>query len=153
MSVRRRAQDAAGLLPIVARQRLSLGRRPAIGRKRRAFGVLMASSLLVYAPCRADVPVPPAPPPVPAGYCSSIYTELSADLLAFNAILAIPPTTWKPIPGGPTLYAGNLQWANGNTGPSMSNPNYLQTTIQPQLQELKALGVQAILVPVLFPIL
>jgi hypothetical protein len=29
----------------------------------------------------------------------------------------------------------------------------LQVTVQPQLQELKALGVQAVLVPVLFPIL
>jgi fibronectin type 3 domain-containing protein len=89
---------------------------------------------------------------VPAGYCSSISAELTADLLAFNTLLAIPPT-WTPIPGGPTLYAGNLMWANGNTGPSISNPTYLQTTVQPQLQELKALGVQAIVVPVLFPIL
>jgi fibronectin type 3 domain-containing protein len=86
------------------------------------------------------------------GYCSSISAELTADLLAFNTLLAIPPT-WTPIPGGPTLYAGNLMWANGNTGPSISNPTYLQTTVQPQLQELKALGVQAIVVPVLFPIL
>ncbi|MGA3077234.1 MAG: hypothetical protein ABSG56_26580, partial [Bryobacteraceae bacterium] len=109
-------------------------------------------SLLVCAPCRADVPAPPAPPPVPVGYCSSISAELTADLLAFNTLLAIPPT-WTPIPGGPTLYAGNLMWANGNTGPSISNPTYLQTTVQPQLQELKALGVQAIVVPVLFPIL
>jgi fibronectin type 3 domain-containing protein len=75
---------------------------------------------------------------------------------AFNTVLATPPTTWTPIPftaGGSTLYAANLNWANGNTGPSIGGANYLQNTIQPQLQELKALGVQAILVPVLFPIL
>jgi len=153
MSVRRRAQSGPCLLPIVAgHSHLSFGKCPAIGPKRRGFGVLTALSLLVCAPCRADVPAPPAPPPVPAGYCSSISAELTADLLAFNTLLAIPPT-WTPIPGGPTLYAGNLMWANGNTGPSISNPTYLQTTVQPQLQELKALGVQAIVVPVLFPIL
>jgi len=153
MSVRRRAQSGPCLLPIVAgHSHLSFGKCPAIGPKRRGFGVLTALSLLVCAPCRADVPAPPAPPPVPVGYCSSISAELTADLLAFNTLLAIPPT-WTPIPGGPTLYAGNLMWANGNTGPSISNPTYLQTTVQPQLQELKALGVQAIVVPVLFPIL
>ena len=153
MSVRRRAQSGTCLLPIVAgHSHLSFGKCPAIGPKRSGFGVLTALSLLVCAPCRADVPAPPAPPPVPAGYCSSISAELTADLLAFNTLLAIPPT-WTPIPGGPTLYAGNLMWANGNTGPSISNPTYLQTTVQPQLQELKALGVQAIVVPVLFPIL
>ena len=153
MSVRRRAQSGPCLLPIVAgHSHLSFGKCPAIRPKRRGFGVLTALSLLVCAPCRADVPAPPAPPPVPVGYCSSISAELTADLLAFNTLLAIPPT-WTPIPGGPTLYAGNLMWANGNTGPSISNPTYLQTTVQPQLQELKALGVQAIVVPVLFPIL
>ncbi len=153
MSLRRRAQSGTGWLPIVAgHSHLSFAKCPAIGPRRRAFGVLTALSLVVCAPCRADVPAPPAPPPVPAGYCSSISAELTADLLAFNTLLAIPPT-WTPIPGGPTLYAGNLMWDNGNTGPSISNPTYLQTTVQPQLQELKALGVQAIVVPVLFPIL
>ena len=52
--------------------------------------------------------------------------------------------------GAPTLYSGNLMWANGNTGPALSSANYLQQTVQPQLQALQALGVQAILVPVLF---
>jgi fibronectin type 3 domain-containing protein len=72
---------------------------------------------------------------------------------AFNTVLATPPTTWTPIPGGPTLYAGNLMWANGNTGSSLSSPDYLQSTVQPQLLAMKALGIQAVVVPVLFPIL
>jgi fibronectin type 3 domain-containing protein len=101
----------------------------------------------------ADVAPPPVPPAVPAGtYCSSIYTELNGDLDAFNLVLAIPPI-WKPIPGSPTLFGGNLEWANSNTGPAISNTDYLQSTVQPQLQALQALGVKAILVPVLFPIL
>jgi len=121
--------------------------------KRRVFRILAGLAALAYAACRADV-VPPAPPPaVPAGsYCNSIYTELEGDLQAFNTVLALPPA-WTPIAGGATLFGGNLEWANGNTGPSISGSNYLQSTVQPQLQALQALGVQAILVPVLFPIM
>ena len=121
--------------------------------KWRASGVLIALALLVYAPCKADVPAAAPPPAPPAGsYCASMYNELYNDMQAFNNTLATPPA-WTPIPGGPTIYAGNLQWANGNTGPSISSSDYMQSTVQPQLQALQALGVQAILVPVLFPIL
>jgi fibronectin type 3 domain-containing protein len=120
--------------------------------KRRGFTILVALIALAYAPCKADVAAPPAPPPPPAGYCTQIYNELNGDLQAFNSVLATPPT-WTPMPGGATLYGGNLEWANGNTGPSISASDYMQSTVQPQLQELQALGVQAVLVPVLFPIL
>ena len=127
-----------------------IGNSQATRTKWLAFTVLAALPALVDA---QGVPSPQAAPSVPPGsYCSSIYTELDNDLQAFNTVLATPPT-WTPIPGGPTLYAANLQWANGNTGPSISGPGYLQTTVQPQLQELKALGIQAVVVPVLFPIL
>src|ERR1035438_7796388 len=132
------------------------GKCPAAKPKWRAFYVLATLSALVCAPCWADVPTPPTPSSPPAGYCTQIYNELNGDMQAFNTVLATPPTTWTPIPftaGGSTLYAANLNWANGNTGPSIGGANYLQNPIQPQLQELKALGVQAILVPVLFPIL
>src|ERR1039457_504445 len=132
------------------------GKCPAAKPKWRAFYVLATLSALVCAPCWADVPTPPTPSWPPAGYCTQIYNELNGDMQAFNTVLATPPTTWTPIPftaGSSTLYAANLNWANGNTGPSIGGANYLQNTIQPQLQELKALGVQAILVPVLFPIL
>jgi fibronectin type 3 domain-containing protein len=112
---------------------------------------LAALTVLVYAPCKADVPAPPAPPSVPTGYCTSIYNELNGDLQAFNTQLATP-STWTPIPGGPTLYSANLQSANSNVGPSISGPNYLQIVLT-QLQELKALGVQAVSVAVLFPVL
>jgi fibronectin type 3 domain-containing protein len=142
------ARIEADLGSILARLKAPLGSKSI----RRTCRVLAAFVALVYAPCKADVPAPPAPPPPPAGYCTQIYNELYGDLQAFNTVLATPPT-WTPIPGGPTLYGGNLEWANGNTGPSLSGPNYLQATVQPQLQALQALGVQAIVVPVLFPVL
>jgi len=97
------------------------------------------------------VPAPPTPPLPPAGYCSTIYGELSSDLQAFNTLLATPPT-WTPVAGGPTLYAGTLQMADGNVGPSLSGPSYLPAVLI-QLQELKALGIQAVTVPVGFPVL
>ncbi len=121
------------------------------GFSRRALLAVAALLAFVCAPCIADVPPLPAPPPVPTDYCGSLYTELNGDLQTFNILLATPPT-WTPIPGGPTVYSATLQWANSNTGPQISNPNYL-STVQAQLQNLQALGVQAVSVPALFPIL
>jgi fibronectin type 3 domain-containing protein len=46
----------------------------------------------------------------------------------------------------------NLQVADGNTGPALSGSGYMPTVLT-QLQELKALGVQAIMVQVGFPVL
>ena len=155
MSLNRRARNRADSSSIIAiESRVSSANSQAARLKRRVLPVLAALSVLACAPCKADVLPPPAPSPVPAGsYCSSIYTELYGDMQAFNTVLATPPTTWTPIPGGPTLYAANLMWANGNTGPAMSNPDYLQVTVQPELQAMKALGIQAVVVPVLFPVL
>src|ERR1017187_10191250 len=89
--------------------------------KWRAFCVLAALTSLISPLCKADVPAPPAPPAVPAGYCSIINGELSADLLAFNTLLTIPPT-WTPISGGPTLYGANLRDADSNAGLACSGP-------------------------------
>ena len=50
------------------------------------------------------------------------------------------------------MFAATLSDADGNNGPELSSPNYLQGVLN-QLQELKALGVQAISVPIEFPIL
>ena len=121
------------------------------GFPKRAFHVLAALLALIYAPCKADVPPPLAAPPVPADYCSTIYNELYTDLQAFNAELQTPPA-WTPVSGGPTVYAAALPWANGNTGPQISNAYYLQTVLA-QLQEVRALGVTGVSIPILFPIL
>ena len=112
---------------------------------------LIALMALVNAPCRADVAAPTAPPPVPADFCGSLYTELNGDLQAFNAQLAVPPT-WTPVSNAPTVYAAALPWANSNTGPQLSSPVYLQTVLA-QLQQVKALGVEMVSIPILFPIL
>src|SRR5580700_9917595 len=101
--------------------------------------------------CKADVPAPSTPPPAPAGYCSTIYDELYGDLQAFNILLSVPPI-WKPITGGPALYAANLQVADGNTGPGLIGADYLPGVLT-QLQEEKALGVQAIMIEIGFPVM
>ena len=129
-----------------------VGLRPRARTSRRSLLALAVLLACGCAPGRAQgVPAPLAPPPAPTDYCGSLYTELNGDLQNFNTLLASPPT-WTPIPGGPTVYSATLQWANSNTGPQISNPNYLPT-VQAQLQSLKALGVQAVSVPALFPIL
>ena len=133
------------------RTHVSIGKRRVTTSKLCAFSIFAALTVLVSAPSKADVPAPQAAPPVPAGYCTSIYSELSNDLQAFNTQLATPPT-WTPVSGGPTLYAANLSDADSNTGPSLSGLNYFQT-VQGQLQELQALGIQAVVVEVGFPVL
>jgi hypothetical protein len=100
---------------------------------------------------RADVPNPPAAPPTPAGYCSTISNELKTDLKAFNLLLETPPI-WTPVPGNPTIYAANLQVADANTGPAIGGSGYL-STITAQLNEEKALGAQAVEVQIGFPVL
>jgi fibronectin type 3 domain-containing protein len=130
---------------------MSNGRSPETEPKRPVFPAWAVLLALVSVPGKADVPAPPAPPPVPTDYCGPLYTELNLDLQAFNIVLATPPT-WTPIPGGPTVYSATLQWANSNTGPQISNPAYLPT-VQAELQNLQALGVQAVSIPALFPIL
>ena len=67
--------------------------------------------------------------------------------------LAGDSATWTPIPGGPTVYGATLQWANSNTGPADIQPRLSVPTVQAQLQSLQALGVQAVSIPALFPIL
>ncbi len=112
----------------------------------------IVTGLMLFVPLsKADVPLPPATPPTPTGYCSTISNELKTDLKAFNVLLKTPPV-WTPVPGGPTIYAVNLQVADANTGPSIAGSGYL-STIMAQLNEEKALGVQAIEVQIGFPVL
>jgi hypothetical protein len=104
--------------------------------------------VVVSLPCKANVPTPPVPPPLPAGYCQAIDTELTTDLNAFNATLN---SLWNGSTY-PVLYAGNLPMANSNIGPTLSNgPLFLE--VQNELVELQAMGYKAALVQVGFPVL
>src|SRR5579871_6206365 len=120
---------------------------------RRSLVVLPAAALLfaITKPCGADVAPPPPPGSLPAGYCSTIYGELSSSLQGFNQLLATPPT-WTLPPGGPAIYAANLAVADGNAGPQLSSSNYINGVLI-QLEAEKALGVQAVVVQVGFPVL
>ena len=113
-----------------------------------AFHLLPALLVLVSLPCKANVPTPPAPPPVPAGYCQTIGTELTGDLNAFNTTLS---SLWNGS-NYPTMYTGNLMMANGNSGPTLINGT-TSFSVQNQLVELQAMGYQAVLIQVGFPVL
>jgi len=144
-------RNGADLSPAIAGHTpVFTGKDLSINSTFRSFCFLAVLTVLIFSPCRADVPTPPAPPPVPAGYCNLMYGELYGDLQAFNTVLATPPA-WTPIPGGPPVYAANLHGADANLGSPLGGPGYFPA-VQAQLQELQAMGVQAIVVGADFPI-
>jgi fibronectin type 3 domain-containing protein len=83
---------------------------------------------------------------VPAEF-QDLYNTLSTDLNHFNANLN---SIWNGSKF-PTVFAGNLAVANGNSGPGMLS-NY-NPGAQFQLQAIKASGAKAVLVQAGFPIL
>jgi len=102
-------------------------------------GVCALLTLSVVPLCSAGTP--PAPP---AGYVD-LYNTLNGDLSAFN-------TTLNGMWSGskyPVLFGGNLANANGNEGPSLLT--YGEPALE--IQAMKAMGAQAVVVQVGFPIL
>ena len=101
-------------------------------------GALMLLALFPYGSASAQTP------PVPSTF-QDLYTELDNYLVSFNATLG---------PGNasahPTLMTGSLKAANSNIGPQLLNST---TGMQLQLNALKAMGAQAIMVEVGFPML
>jgi hypothetical protein len=86
-------------------------------------------------------------PPVPQSF-QDLYNSLNSDIVNFNTTLGARWSGSKY----PVLFASNLTDADSNTGPLLINPGYLQT-VQNEIQALKAIGVQAIVVNVSFPML
>jgi chitodextrinase len=107
-------------------------------RRRSAPYLVAILTLSVAHLCNAGTP---APPPAFQG----LYNTLNGDLSAFN-------TTLNGLWNGskyPVVFAGNLANANANTGPSLATSD----GVPYELQALKAMGVQAVLVQVGFPVL
>jgi fibronectin type 3 domain-containing protein len=92
-------------------------------------------------PCAADTP--PAPPEF-----QDVATLLNGYLDSFNATLNMlwDGTTY------PVVFSGTLKAADANAGAQLVNAGYYPA-VQLQLQELKAMGVQGIMVAVGFPML
>jgi len=102
--------------------------------------VLTLSALLPS--CQAQTP-----PPVPPVY-QDLYTELNNYLTSFNTTLN---SDWNGSKY-PVLYTANSLMANGNVGPQMLNPYFMQA-VQLELQGLKAMGYQAVMIELPFPML
>jgi chitodextrinase len=100
--------------------------------------VVVALSVL-HPTCKAGTPIP-----IPSVF-QDLYTQMDTDLTSFNPTLGTPSTY-------PVLYTGTLTTANGNSGPQMLNAEYL-TGIQLELQGLKAMGFQAVMIELPFPVL
>jgi fibronectin type 3 domain-containing protein len=109
------------------------------------FGFCLLAILMLWgeSPCGATT----APPPIPPSF-QALYTSLDNYLISFNTTLN---SQWNGVKY-PVLFTANLYNANANTGPQMVNSG-AAAAIQAQLQELKAMGVQAVTVEVGFPML
>ena len=113
--------------------------------------VLRKSGLCLFAiltlsgefPCSASTP-----PPVPKSF-QDLYTSLNNYLDSFNTTLN---SQWNGVKY-PVLFTANLWDANAEGGPQQMLGTGALATIQAQLQELKAMGVQAVTVEVGFPML
>src|SRR5580700_1735795 len=89
-------------------------------------------------------------PPVPPAF-QETYAEIDTDLVNFNRALGAGKDSTYP-----TLMTGSLKAANSNAGPALLggwNGKQLQYEVQLQLNALQAMGAQAIMVQVGFPVL
>ena len=101
--------------------------------------VLTLSAL--HPSCKAQTP------PVPAAY-QDLYTELNNYLTSFNATLN---SDWNGSKY-PVLYTADSLTANGNAGAQLINPLDF-TEVQLELQGFKAMGYQAVMIELPFPML
>ncbi|MGD0359239.1 MAG: fibronectin type III domain-containing protein [Bryobacteraceae bacterium] len=107
---------------------------------KRLSGLLTIAMLsAVYTPC-ASAQAPPVPP-----VFQDLYTELNNYLVNFNSTLGSGGGSKSA-----TLMTGSLKVANSNVGPQLLNGTL---GMQLQLNALKAMGAQAILVEIGFPML
>ena len=113
----------------------------------RGFSSLLASIILLLLPyCGASAQAPA----VPSAF-QATYTELDNYLVNFNATLG--SGNGSPYP---TLMTGSLKASNSNSGPALLggwNGVQLQNEVQLQLSALQAMGAQAIMVQIGFPVL
>jgi len=99
---------------------------------------------LLALPCSLPYNLNAQAPPVPSTY-QDLYTQLNNYLVSFNATMGPASSSAYP-----TLMTGSLKSANGNIGPQLLNGT---NAMQLQLNALKAMGAQAIMVQVGFPLL
>ena len=115
---------------------------PNFMKSQNAFTARIVFLVLFLFPVLAKAQTSPVPPEF-----QDLYNTLNTDLANFNTTLdaqsAIPHNL---------LAIGNLKYANANAGPSLVGANSL-AGVQLQLQELKSIGVQAVMVEVGFPML
>ena len=105
-----------------------------------AFHLLVILAVSFSLPHRLNAQAPPVP-----STFQDLYTELDNYLINFNATLPAPNGTPYP-----TLMTAAIRAADGNTGPQMVSG---ETGMLLQLSALKAMGVQAIMVEIGFPML
>ena len=88
------------------------------------------------------------PSTVPPAY-QDLYDSLTSYLQSFNGLVNAGWNRSTP----PVTFAAQLTTASTNAGPKLISPDYYANSVVPELTELKALGVKAVLVAMNYPIL
>src|SRR5271157_5881269 len=87
--------------------------------------------------------------PVPSGY-QSLYSSLTTQINSFAGEIN---SGWNGSTTAPVAFSAQLFTANGDNGSVMLGANYLTNAVEPELNELKAMGVKAVFVAIDFPVL
>ncbi len=109
-------------------------------------GPFLRFTALTFLACLSHSNISAQAPPVPAEF-QAIYSSLNTYLANFNTTLNAEPLSHFPL-----LSTAALTNADANAGPQLVNPGTM-AGLQLQLNELKAMGVQAVTVEVGFPML
>ena len=113
---------------------------------RASRGPSLVSTILTFLAALSYSSLSAQAPPVPAEY-QTTYSSLNTYLANFNTTLnTLPPSNV------PLLSTAALTNADANAGPQLVNPGTM-AGLQLQLNELQAMGVQAVMVEVGFPML
>jgi len=109
-------------------------------------GPFLRFTVFTFLACLSHSNVSAQAPPIPAEF-QAIYSSLNTYLVNFNTTLNAQPLSHFPL-----LSTAALTNADANAGPQLVNPGTI-AGLQLQLNELKAMGVQAVMVEVGFPML
>jgi hypothetical protein len=102
---------------------------------------MFSLALMAFLSAQANTSIPPS--------YQDLYSSLVSYLQSFGSEIN---SGWDRT-SYPVAYAGQLATASSNIGPKLIDPDYYANAVVPDLNQMQALGVKAVDVPIDYPIL